>query len=77
MDIVEPPFPAGRVPVGPGEATAAPVTIFDPAIRRLRRGSFVLSARVRVGTHCAVCTAEDGTIVCVLLAFPITITFLS
>ena len=69
MDIVVPTFPAGRVPVGPGETPDAPVTIFDPALRRLRLGSFVRSARVRVGTTCAVCSAEDGTLICAPMTY--------
>ena len=69
MDIIVPSFPAGRVPVGPGETPNALVTLFDPAVRRLRRAVFVRTARVRIGTQCAICSAEDGTLICTPMHF--------
>ena len=71
MDIIVPTFPAGRVPVGPQEYTASPVTLFDPAVRRLRKGFFLRAARVRIGAQCAICSTEDGLIICT----PLTLVF--
>ena len=69
MDLIIPTFPAARVPVGAGETQGAPVTVFDPSVRRLRKATFIRCARVRVGSPCAVCSGEDGALVCTPLIY--------
>ena len=69
MVLIIPTFPAARVPVGAGELHGAPVTVFDTSVRRLLRATFIRCSRVRVGSQCALCSREDGTIVCVPLIY--------